>query len=193
MTLIKEDIARYISAKITLSKIESIKYTELILRCLKEVILNEKDINILRVGRFILRQKKERTGRNPISGEAMTITKRDVILFHPSKLLKDELNGVDVSKRTFNYSTELTEYIYKKIKNIILNVPIKFVNDIVNAFFECINFSILKGERIEIRGFGAFTLRVYDSYYGRNPKTCEQVFVEGKILPFFKFSKNFFC
>ena len=46
--------------------------------------------------------------------------------------------------------------------------------------------SLVRGELIEIRGFGSFTVKHYDSYEGRNPKTREKVLVQQKKLPFFK-------
>jgi integration host factor subunit beta len=46
--------------------------------------------------------------------------------------------------------------------------------------------SSVRGELIEIRGFGSFTVKHYDSYEGRNPKTGEKTLVQQKKLPFFK-------
>jgi len=47
-----------------------------------------------------------------------------------------------------------------------------------------------KGDRIEIRGFGSFTVREYKSYKGRNPKTGKNIDVRPKKLPFFKVGKD---
>jgi len=47
-----------------------------------------------------------------------------------------------------------------------------------------------RGEGIEIRGFGSFTVRPYKSYSGRNPRTGEPVKVAAKKLPFFKVGKE---
>jgi integration host factor subunit beta len=47
-----------------------------------------------------------------------------------------------------------------------------------------------KGDRIEIRGFGSFTVREYKAYKGRNPKTGENIDVRPKKLPFFKVGKD---
>ena len=49
--------------------------------------------------------------------------------------------------------------------------------------------ALVNGERIEIRGFGSFSIREYDGYDGRNPKTGEKVKVAPKRLPFFKVGK----
>jgi integration host factor subunit beta len=50
--------------------------------------------------------------------------------------------------------------------------------------------ALVKGERIEIRGFGNFTVRNYQSYLGRNPRTGTKVDVSPKRLPFFKVGKE---
>ena len=62
--------------------------------------------------------------------------------------------------------------------------------DVVNGFFNCLRQGLLEGDRVEIRGFGAFSIREYGSYSGRNPKTGEMVTVASKKLPFFKASNG---
>lgn len=57
---------------------------------------------------------------------------------------------------------------------------------VVNAIFDEMVDAMKRGERIEIRNFGNFTVRDYDSYVGRNPKTGEPVQVGSKRMPFFK-------
>ncbi len=61
---------------------------------------------------------------------------------------------------------------------------------IVNTIFSSLTNALVKGERIEIRGFGNFTVRTYQSYQGRNPRTGTQVEVSPKRLPFFKVGKE---
>lgn len=61
---------------------------------------------------------------------------------------------------------------------------------IVNTIFGSMIDSLLKGERIEIRGFGVFEIRNYKGYAGRNPKTGQSVHVEPKRAPFFKMGKE---
>ena len=61
---------------------------------------------------------------------------------------------------------------------------------IVNCIFETMSDAMAKGEGIEIRGFGSFTIRSYEGYTGRNPKTNTPVTVEPKKLPFFKVGKD---
>jgi integration host factor subunit beta len=61
---------------------------------------------------------------------------------------------------------------------------------VVNLFFQTIEDALRDGERVEIRGFGSFTVNHYKSYTGRNPKTGEQIRVPSKRLPFFKVGKE---
>lgn len=57
---------------------------------------------------------------------------------------------------------------------------------IVNLIFTGFTDTLMKGDRIEIRGFGSFSVREYGGYTGRNPKTGKDVDVRPKKLPFFK-------
>lgn len=61
---------------------------------------------------------------------------------------------------------------------------------IVNLIFDGFADTLMNGGRIEIRGFGSFTVREYDSYTGRNPKTGKTLKVRKKRLPFFKVGKE---
>jgi integration host factor subunit beta len=62
--------------------------------------------------------------------------------------------------------------------------------DVVNLVFKEFGNQLKRGGRIEIRGFGSFVVRNYDSYTGRNPKTGETIHVAPKKLPFFKVGKE---
>ena len=61
---------------------------------------------------------------------------------------------------------------------------------LINAIFDCMEASLRRGERIEIRGFGSFEIRNYRAYEGRNPRTGSAVNVKPKRLPFFKVGKE---
>ncbi len=61
---------------------------------------------------------------------------------------------------------------------------------VVDTFFDAIKVTLSKGERVEIRGFGSFTVKNYKPYVGRNPKTGIQINVPSKKLPFFKVGKE---
>ncbi len=61
---------------------------------------------------------------------------------------------------------------------------------VVNCVFEAMTEALQKGEGIEIRGYGSFTVRPYKPYAGRNPRTGQPVPVPAKRLPFFKVGKE---
>ena len=63
------------------------------------------------------------------------------------------------------------------------------VERIVNTIFEEIVEAMARGDRVELRGFGAFSVKRRDSRTGRNPRTGESVKVEEKHVPFFKTGK----
>lgn len=60
----------------------------------------------------------------------------------------------------------------------------------VNTIFESMVAALARGEGIEIRGFGSFSVRQYGAYEGRNPKTGDLVMVPPKRLPYFKVGKD---
>lgn len=63
------------------------------------------------------------------------------------------------------------------------------VENIVNTIFEEITGAMARGDRVELRGFGAFSVKKRDARVGRNPRTGESVAVEQKHVPFFKTGK----
>ncbi|GGO59576.1 integration host factor subunit beta [Roseovarius pacificus] len=63
------------------------------------------------------------------------------------------------------------------------------VERIVNTIFNEITSAMAEGNRVELRGFGAFSVKKRDARVGRNPRTGESVRVEEKHVPFFKTGK----
>lgn len=63
------------------------------------------------------------------------------------------------------------------------------VERIVNTVFNEITEALAKGDRVELRGFGAFSVKRRDARIGRNPRTGESVKVESKAVPSFKTGK----
>ena len=59
---------------------------------------------------------------------------------------------------------------------------------LVNTVFDCLEQSMRRGEKIEVRGFGRFQIRSYRAYKGRNPRTGQLVAVKPKRLPHFRAS-----
>ena len=70
------------------------------------------------------------------------------------------------------------------------NVTKKRANDLVNLVFDSLTDALMDDDRIEIRGFGSFMVREYDSYTGRNPRTGHNIEVSPKRMPFFKVGKD---
>jgi integration host factor subunit beta len=81
--------------------------------------------------------------------------------------------------------SELIEKISESLK-----LPAGKAEAIVNCVFDSMVKALERGEGIEIRGFGSFTVREYKAYEGRNPRTGETVHVAPKRLPFFKVGKD---
>lgn len=70
-----------------------------------------------------------------------------------------------------------------------LDLSIKETSKTVNIILDSMTEALSRGEHIEIRGFGSFTVKNYDAYVGRNPKTGEKISVKAKKAPVFKVGK----
>lgn len=64
------------------------------------------------------------------------------------------------------------------------------VERIVTTIFEEVTKALARGDRVELRGFGAFSIKRRDARVGRNPRTGESVQVSEKYIPFFKTGKQ---
>jgi integration host factor subunit beta len=64
------------------------------------------------------------------------------------------------------------------------------VESIVTAIFDEITAALARGDRVELRGFGAFSIKRRDARLGRNPRTGDSVNVDEKHIPFFKTGKQ---
>jgi len=64
------------------------------------------------------------------------------------------------------------------------------VERIVTTIFDEITEALARGQRVELRGFGAFSVKQRDARVGRNPRTGEAVNVDSKTVPFFKTGKQ---
>ncbi len=64
------------------------------------------------------------------------------------------------------------------------------VERIVSTLFEEITAALARGDRVELRGFGAFSVKRRDARMGRNPRTGAAVPVPEKVVPFFKAGKG---
>jgi integration host factor subunit alpha len=88
----KADIADKIRTTTGLSKIDSLDMLESILSILKSTLETGEKIKVAGFGNFEVKQKKDRIGRNPQTGETITIEARRVLCFKPSILLRQAVN-----------------------------------------------------------------------------------------------------
>ena len=82
--------------------------------------------------------------------------------------------------------SELVQTIANRNPHLFL----RDVENIVNAIFEEITVALSEGNRVELRGFGAFSVKHRPARTGRNPRTGAHVSVEQKSVPFFKTGKE---
>ena len=80
--------------------------------------------------------------------------------------------------------------LIQKIAELNPHLYQRDVERIVATVFEEITNALSKGNRVELRGFGAFSVKIRDSRTGRNPRTGETVQVDRKAVPFFKTGKQ---
>jgi integration host factor subunit alpha len=88
----KADIAQRIQDKTGFSKKESAEMMEAVFSILKKTLEAGEKIKIAGFGNFEVKQKKDRRGRNPQTGETITIEARQILTFKPSNLLRNAIN-----------------------------------------------------------------------------------------------------
>ena len=88
----KADIVEKVYEKIGLTKKECQELVDKVFEIMKEALENGEKVKISSFGTFTVKQKKERKGRNPQTGETITLAPRKVLSFKPSKILRDEIN-----------------------------------------------------------------------------------------------------
>lgn len=89
----RKDIANYLlNTGVELDPVKSLEYVNQIIDIIKERLKADGKVLISNFGRFSVRQKRERKGRNPKTGEEVMITPRKVVTFHPSPAFRAKLN-----------------------------------------------------------------------------------------------------
>jgi integration host factor subunit alpha len=89
----KNDIVENVKAKRNLLRREATDIVDTLLDIIKDTLESGEQVKISGFGKFVVHQKRDRRGRNPQTGEAITITARKILTFKPSILLKQEING----------------------------------------------------------------------------------------------------
>jgi integration host factor subunit alpha len=93
LTMTKADIVDAVYQKIGgFSKREAAEIVDEVFETIKDTLARGEKLKISGFGNFVVRQKKARTGRNPQTGDEITITARRVLTFKPSQVLKGDLN-----------------------------------------------------------------------------------------------------
>ncbi len=93
MALTKNNIIESVTERIGFSRTKSIDLVETLLETIKSSLGNNDEIMISGFGKFAVKQKAERKGRNPATGSDMMLEKRKVVTFKHSGILKDKING----------------------------------------------------------------------------------------------------
>lgn len=91
----KAEIAKIVHDRVGLSKKESGQIVEAVLDEIKKVLEHGEDVKLSGFGHFMVREKHARRGRNPKTGDDITIASRKVVTFRASQLLKQKLFGDD--------------------------------------------------------------------------------------------------
>jgi integration host factor subunit alpha len=92
MTLTKADIAQAISQKTHHAKTQSRQIVDTLFEIIRETLENGEDILISGFGKFTVREKQERRGRNPQTGEPIILSPRKAVTFKSSGTLKGKVN-----------------------------------------------------------------------------------------------------
>ena len=82
--------------------------------------------------------------------------------------------------------------LIERITSLNPHLTLKDVERVVNVIFNTISASLTKGDRIEFRGFGTFSVRTRSARTAKNPRTGAQVKVEERRIPHFKCGKHLF-
>jgi integration host factor subunit alpha len=93
MALTKNDIAHSIYTQLDIPKYRSLELVESLLEIMKKRLESGEDVLISGFGKFCVKNKRERKGRNPQTGNDMTLKPRRVVTFRCSGVLRDNVNG----------------------------------------------------------------------------------------------------
>lgn len=92
-TLTRADLAEAVVEKVGLPRNESQDLVELVLKEISTTLADGEAVKLSSFGSFGIREKGERVGRNPKTGEEVPITPRRVLVFRPSNIMKDRINS----------------------------------------------------------------------------------------------------
>jgi integration host factor subunit alpha len=93
MTLIKANIVEAVAEQIGYTKHQSFEMIETLLEIIKRILESGEDVLVSGFGKFCVKTKHERRGRNPATGKDMILEPRKVVTFKCSRQLRDKING----------------------------------------------------------------------------------------------------
>ncbi len=96
MTLTKAMIIDVIHNQLGYPKNKSAELLEILLEIMKSTLEKDEDVLISGFGKFCVKDKQERRGRNPATGDDMILSKRRVVTFRCSHLLRSKINGEEI-------------------------------------------------------------------------------------------------
>ena len=99
-TLTRADLAEAVFQKVGLPRNESAELVEMVIRQIVNGLERGETVKLSSFGSFGIRQKGERIGRNPKTGEEVPITPRRVLVFRASKIMKTQINDALTKKNT---------------------------------------------------------------------------------------------
>lgn len=91
-TVTRADLCEAVYQKVGLSRTESADLVEMVLREIAQTLVDGETVKLSSFGTFAIRDKGERIGRNPKTGEEVPIAPRRVLVFKPSNVLKKKIN-----------------------------------------------------------------------------------------------------
>jgi integration host factor subunit alpha len=92
MTLTKAKLVTRLQTQIGITKANSLEYVDLVFELMKSTLADEEDLLISGFGKFHVRQKKERLGRNPQTKEKLMLRERKVVVFRAGGVLRERVN-----------------------------------------------------------------------------------------------------
>ncbi len=93
MTLTKDDLVNSLYENLDIPKSKATSIIETLLDKIKSKLENKEDVLISGFGKFCVKEKKDRRGRNPSTGEDLTLDARRVVVFKCSGVLRGRVNG----------------------------------------------------------------------------------------------------
>jgi len=92
MAFTKDDIVEAVAEEIGFPKNQSVGLAETLIELIKKTLESGEDVLVSGFGKFYVKEKKERRGRNPATGEDLMLEPRRVVTFHCSGKLREKLN-----------------------------------------------------------------------------------------------------